>query len=117
MEGILKKTFALIVVALGVAGCQTQPVETMSYADQQKFVVQTLNRCHAEGAKAGTPAEKQCFFQEVSAEDYRRSQNLRSIHAIGASLKYMGDASAAQQQNTVSCISNRFGNTTTTNCM
>ncbi len=101
MVEILKKTLALIVVGLGVAGCQTQPVETMSYADQQKLISQILDRCPAEGARAGTPAEKDCFAQEVRAEQYKRTLRRQAWASLGSS---------------ASCTAITNGDTQTLNC-
>ncbi len=69
------KKIALIVGLIVLAGCNTTPIENMSYADQQKLAKQITERCRLAGAKAGTQAGDQCFVQEARAEQYRRGQN------------------------------------------
>lgn len=73
-------SLALTVLSvLFVAGCQTKPLTALTYAEQTQMINQILAKCAKQGVKSGTQEEKDCFKQEVYAEQYRRGQNARTL--------------------------------------
>lgn len=70
----MKWTVAIAALALG--GCQTQQIETMTYAETKALAEQIVQRCYAQGVKSGTPEMELCTGQEV-----RREAALRRINA------------------------------------
>lgn len=73
------KGVIIFIGVLAIAGCQTTPLTAVSYQEQQTIINQILARCHKAGAKQGTQAEKDCFVQEVHAEQYKRSRNAHML--------------------------------------
>lgn len=111
------KKIALIAGLMAVAGCQTKPIEAMSYSEQKQLASQILARCHKQGVKPGTQEEKDCFYTETRSEFYNRRQNTDRIRAVGQAMAAAGAqqqaALAASRPKMTTC--NKFGNGFTCN--
>ncbi|WPM81168.1 hypothetical protein R5W60_05600 [Brucella pseudintermedia] len=92
-----------------LTGCNTTPLTAVSYKEQQQLTRKFLDNCHKAGAKPGTQAEKDCFAQEVRAEQYKRGKN---AHMLQEYIE-MQKASAGRR---VTCQSMGGYGMVTTNC-
>ncbi|RWO34732.1 MAG: hypothetical protein EOS10_00045 [Mesorhizobium sp.] len=58
--------YMLAVVLL--AGCQSKPIEQLSYSETKELAKQLHQRCAAQGAPRGSAEFDACMKQEVSRE-------------------------------------------------
>lgn len=90
------KTIAFIAVCSALlSGCQTKPIEAMSYSEQKQLMSQLLDRCHKQGVKPGTQEEKDCFYAETRSEAYKRQQNVYQRQALGQAMIVAGQPTMA----------------------
>lgn len=57
-----------ILAVLLLAGCQSKPIEQMSYSETKELAKQLHQRCAAQGAPQGSPEFEGCMKQEVGRE-------------------------------------------------
>lgn len=97
----------LIVVAVASAvvltGCETQPIQEMSYSQKKALVEQIIKRCEAQGVRRNTAEMNTCGQSEITREFAIRERNAaqfnRAMAGIGNGLSAYGNG---LQQNTAS---------------
>lgn len=86
--------WTVAIAMLALSGCQTQPIETMTYSETKALAEQIVQRCYAQGVKSGTPEMELCTGQEVQREATLRRINAdrlrRGFSAAGAGLAAAG---------------------------
>jgi hypothetical protein len=102
-------SLSIAAAAAFLAGCQTQPVQQMSYKQLVTLTDQLDARCAAQGAPPGTRNYKACFKQEANREVYTRAANRQRIRAIGNGLAAAGAAAQANQPVQTNCTRTTWG--------
>ncbi|UCA46887.1 hypothetical protein [Pseudochrobactrum sp. XF203] len=72
---LLKSIFATLLISTILSGCQTKPIEAMSYAEKIELGKKLQAICEKHGLKPLTEAYNNCFRTELSREAYQRKQN------------------------------------------
>jgi hypothetical protein len=108
-----------VVAALAVSGCDSRPLNTLSYAEQLEAAEVIEARCAEAGAPIGTEQFETCAAAEVNAENARRANMRRSANAIGQGLQNASDSynASAAANRTVQCTTRPaigWGSATTT---
>lgn len=70
---------AVAVFALG--GCQSKPVEQMSYTELRAVAGQIQKRCEAQGVYKGSKDYDMCIRQEINRETSVRQANYNRINS------------------------------------
>ena len=79
---------AFLVFVCGLlAGCQTKPIQALSYTELNALAGQVRDRCIAQGVRPGTKNFDVCFRQEAMREDYQRAANRRTMRNIGQAMQ------------------------------
>lgn len=103
-----------LLVLLVLAGCQTKPIEEMSYSERKALAEQLTKRCYDQGVKPGSAEFRDCAAVEVQREAYTRRANnervRRGLRGIGAGLasagqSYNRSAASMGTNRTVTCRS------------
>lgn len=69
------KALIVIVIAAGLAGCQSnRPIAELSYTEVKALAVVIEQRCEDQGVKRGDPQWDTCTKQEISRESARRNR-------------------------------------------
>lgn len=58
-----------------LAGCQSKPIEQMSYTETKQLAQQLHKRCADQGAPQGSPEFDICMKQEIGREASIRQEN------------------------------------------
>lgn len=69
------RLFVLGVAAIALAGCQSKPVEQMSYTEVRALAGEIQKRCEAQGARSPSAEFEACIQQEVTREKSVRAAN------------------------------------------
>lgn len=110
-----KMRLAPLVAAALVAGCQSQPIEEMSYSEYRALFGELHKRCAQQGFPDNHPESRFCIQQELNREVATRHNNAEARQRFAAGMAAAGaqmQASAMHQQ-TLSAI-NRPVNCTST---
>jgi hypothetical protein len=117
----MKRVVVVSLVALALTACQ-KTVDEMTWPEKKQLAQEIMARCEKDGEKPGTPLFDACVNSYVNQEiTQRREAKNRSraaglILAGGLANAGAGYSAAAAASRPVSCTSNRFGSTVTTNC-
>lgn len=84
------KRIALVVMAMVVAGCQSKPIEQMSYTELNQLSGEIVKRCYAQGVKPRTHEMQICTQQEITREQANRAANAQRRIALGEGMAAMG---------------------------
>lgn len=107
------KQAAAMALVLALAGCQTKPVDEMSYTEVKQLAGQIVDRCVAQGIKENTREMTACSQQEARREVVTRQRMRQRQRAMGAALAQgLGDYSQQQQRNAAIAAANRPVNCT-----
>lgn len=85
------KRIALIAMAMAAAGCQSKPIEQMSYTELNQLSGEIVKRCYAQGVKPRTREMQICTQQEITREQATRAANTQRRIAFGQAMSNMGD--------------------------
>lgn len=100
---------AFLVLACGLlAGCQTKPIQALSYTELSALGRQIEERCIAQGVRRGTRNFDTCVRQEADREVYQRAANRRTMRNIGQAMQNAADnapkhTTCTRAWNTVNC--------------
>lgn len=72
---ILKSILATLLISAILSGCQTKPIEAMSYAEKIELGKKLQAICEKHGLEPLTEAYNTCFRTELNREAYQRKQN------------------------------------------
>lgn len=109
----------IFVLAIAISGCQSKPIQQMSYAETKALALELHKRCAAEGAPQGSPEFDACMQQEVNREVATRQANADARRRLGDGLAAAG---ANMQRNAaahrpINCTSTPgMGGVVNTNC-
>ena len=112
---------ALSLIALALSACQ-KTVDEMTWPEKKQLAQEIAARCEKDGEKPGTPLFDACARSYVNQEIAQRQdaqirrRNAGLIMSAGIANASAGYAAASAANRPVSCTSNRFGSTVTTNC-
>jgi hypothetical protein len=100
------------------AGCQSKPIQQMSYSETKALALELHKRCAAEGAPQGSPEFDACMQQEVNREVATRQANADARQRLAAGLANVG---ANMQRNAarrpINCTSTPgYGGAVSTSC-
>lgn len=96
----------LIIVGTGfLSGCDTRPLNELTYAEQQEMLVQFTATCAASGITESNPEYRTCVQTEINAENAKRGRKSQGMSQLGAGLSATGQSysSAAQNNRPVTC--------------
>lgn len=99
-----------IMSLIGLSACQ-KTVDEMTWPEKKQFAQEIAARCEKDGETPGTPLFDACARSYVN-QAIAQSQDAK-IRRQNAG-RILAAASAANRP--VSCTSNQFGSTVTTNC-
>jgi hypothetical protein len=117
----MNRVAALSLAALALSACQ-KTVAEMTWPEKKQLAQEIIARCEKDGEKQGTPSFDACARSYVNQEiaqrqDARnRAREAGLILAAGIANASAGYGAAASASRPVSCTSNRYGSTVTTNC-
>jgi len=99
---------------LALAGCQSKPIEQMSYTEVQQLSGVIAKRCHDQGVRSPSRQFDACIQQEITREQSTRADNYRRRMAAAEALGDLGDsysrgANAATYRPPVNCTSRLAG--------
>ncbi|WP_146206513.1 hypothetical protein [Ochrobactrum sp. POC9] len=104
----------LIITMIFITGCQTQPVNEMSYSQQKAWAQGIAKKCIDQGISYNHPEFKACIDAESrrdAASRYRNSmQQQRTAQALSTGFTNAGAAysNAANSNRHVNCTSTRY---------
>ena len=113
----MRKICLLLLLCLG--GCQTTPIEEMSYKEKRALAGVLVDRCIQQGYSKDQSSMRECVHAEYDREQAVRKRNredmAQSGQALAAGFNSYGEA--MRQRPTISCTSNSYGTQTVfTNC-
>lgn len=85
----------LVLAAIALAGCQSTPVQELSYTQRQVLAKQIAIRCAEQGYPDGNPQQRECIAHEVNREVALRQHNERRRMQLAAGLSAAGDSFTA----------------------
>jgi hypothetical protein len=110
---MIKRFFVLFSV-LALTGCQTNPIEQLSYSETKELAAKLHKICQDQGVKENTSEMKLCIQQELSREAYTRRDNAiklqRASQALASGSQQLGQSMQSSNK-MVTC--NTYGRTTT----
>lgn len=68
------KNIAILLLCIAAAGCNTTPINQLSYGEQMQLANKIDAICKRYGVKPNTKNYNDCFRQEVFAEQARRDE-------------------------------------------
>lgn len=71
----------LAALAVFLVGCQSKPIEQMSYTEVQAVAAQIQKRCEAQGVRKGDKNYEMCIRQEINRETSIRQANYNRINS------------------------------------
>lgn len=93
------RTIAIFAVVATLAGCQSKPLDQLSYSELKAVADQIGERCKAQGIQPQSPEWSACVKQETNREQATR------------------DAAARRHNRSVYCTTNNWApNFTATTC-
>lgn len=79
-------TAIILSIGLMASGCQTKPIQAMSYSEKMALAKKLQSICEQNGLKPSTEAYNNCFHSELSREAYQRNANALKTQAALSSL-------------------------------
>ena len=111
----MKRLLVLCAATVALAGCQTQRLEEMNYAQQKQLANEIAKRCLAQGVRPNTVEAQNCFIVEVNAEQAKRARNRQALRDSGDAL--IAASAQSQPRQPIICNTTRgFGGASTTIC-
>lgn len=114
------KVWELVGLACGLAlaGCQSKPIEQMSYTELNQLAGVLAKSCLDQGVKAGSAEMDLCLRQEVGREKATRAANAQKRQALAGAMAAAGqnmqqNAAASQP---ITCNSSAYGRNVQTTC-
>jgi hypothetical protein len=114
------KVGALALIGFGfLAGCDTRPLNELSYAEQQEMLAKFTAICAESGVTEKSPEYRRCVQTEINAENARRSRQSEGMTKFGQGLAAAGNnySAAARTNAPVTCRTTPavgWGSSTTT---
>lgn len=100
---------------LALAGCNTTPVEELSYPEVRAIAERITKQCYVEGGPSGSPGYQMCVRHYVQREHATRAANRDRQARVGQAMAQASDNFARQQQaNAAIAAANRPVNCTST---
>lgn len=102
------KRLLLLVAALGLAGCQAQQIEEMSYSQKNALARTIAERCAKQGIADGHPQQRACIEHEVQREvAVRRNAQVNADRARLALAAGLTGAAQGMQNSSAAYNANR----------
>jgi hypothetical protein len=107
-----------VAALMTLAGCQTKPIEQMSYTEVRQLAGEIAKRCNDQGVKGPSREFSACTQQEITREASLRQENAERRQRVGAALSQAGQNynRSVQANRPVNCTSNMMGNSVSTTC-
>jgi hypothetical protein len=111
---------ALAIVCGGVLmGCDTRPLNELTYAEQQEMLKTFIATCAESGVTEKSPQYRTCIQTEINAENAKRVRQGEGLQAFGEGLGEAGENySASVRRNAPMTCTTRpaigWGSSTTT---
>ncbi|AQS41001.1 MAG: Hypothetical protein BHV28_02790 [Candidatus Tokpelaia hoelldobleri] len=105
----------ILLAGLVLQGCQTKSITEMSYPEQMKLAEVIKNKCVGYGLKVDSLQFRQCFEQEVRAEELGRLRRRQAWQNFSEQQDRLAVARESARQPS-SCTSTVWGSTVRTNC-
>jgi hypothetical protein len=114
------RLFGLVTVAaISLAGCDTRPLDELTYAEQQEMLQAFTANCAAAGVTKSDPRYHDCVQAEINAENAKRGRQSSAMVNIGNGMAAAGDnySRSAAANRPVTCTTRPpvgWGSVTTT---
>lgn len=115
----IKISAAVISCVTLLAGCDTRPLNELTYAEQQEMLKTFTATCAAAGVAEQSPEYRTCVQTEINAENAKRARQTAGLDSFGSGMSALGDSysSAATVNRPVTCTTRPpvgWGSATTT---
>lgn len=107
----MKRIFLLALLAL--TGCQSKPVNEMSYSELKVYAADLNRRCYEQGVTAKSELHL-CVRQEAIADEYKRRRAIETQRRIGQAIADAGAAMEASRPVTTNCSRTTWGSVSCT---